>query len=95
MNSYRKRISWKAVFLLSITALEGLAIGAKAPEASSGALVQAGSFSQRCASVLHLPATMPPLSFSMAGMMLHCSWHATACMPVVSCIRDLKAERVI
>ena len=53
MRGYRKRSLWKVILLLSITALEGLAFGAKAREASSGALVQAGAFSPKCAANPH------------------------------------------
>ena len=54
MRGYRKRSVWRAIFLSSIIALEGPAYGAKARESSSGALVQAGSFSPRCAALPHL-----------------------------------------
>ena len=54
MRGYRKRSLCRAILLLSITALEGLAFGAKPREASSGALVQAGSFSPKCAANPHL-----------------------------------------
>ena len=59
MRGYRKRSLWRAILILSITALQGLAFGAKAREASSGALVQAGSFSPKCAANPHLPILMP------------------------------------
>lgn len=48
MREYSKRASCIAILFLSINVLKGLANRAGQHQASPGALVQAGSFSQRC-----------------------------------------------